>query len=98
MQDTDTPIAGISLTDVDAGGDDVAVELKVDHGMLTVDTTVVGGVGALQVAGNGTATVQIAASLAQINTTLASAGGLVYHPTPAYTGPDTLTVNIERSG
>ena len=47
-----------------------------------------GGVGALAGAGNGTATVAITASLAQINTTLAAANGLVYHGDAAYTGPD----------
>ena len=51
-----------------------------------------GGVTALQVAGNGTATSAITATLAQINTTLADADGLVYHGDVAYTGPDTLTV------
>ena len=98
VQDTDTPIAGISVTDVDAGGDDVALELSVDHGTLTVDTTVLGGIGALQVVGNGTATVQIAASLAQISTTLASASGLVYRSDAAFTGADTLTAAVSDLG
>ncbi len=54
--DTATPIAGISIADVDAAGDDVELTLSVDHGTLTVDTLVLGGVGPSQVVGNGTAT------------------------------------------
>ena len=79
--DTDTPIAGISIADVDAAGDDVELTLSVDHGTLTVDTLVLGGVGPL--AGRGQRDRDAwwsAASLAQINTTLAAANGLVYDP------------------
>jgi hypothetical protein len=98
VQDTDTPIAGISLTDVDAGGDAVEVTLSVLHGTLTVDTAVLGGVGAMQVVGSGTAGVVITASLAQINTTLAATNGLVYHSNAAFTGADALTVNVSDLG
>ena len=97
-QDTDTPLAGISIGDVDAGGDDVELTLSVEHGTLTVDTTVLGGVGLLQVVGNGTATVTITASLAQINATLADADGLVYRGDTGFTGPDTLTVTSDDLG
>ena len=92
VQDTDTPIAGISIVDVDAGADGFELSLAVEHGTLTVNTLVLGGVSAAQVADNGTATVAIAASLAQINATLADAAGLIYHPAALYTGDDTLTV------
>ena len=95
----DTPLVGISVADVDAGGDDVEVEFSVDHGTLTVNTLVPGGVGVMQVVGNGTATVTvITASLAQINATLANATGLVYHPDAGFGGPDTLTVTTDDLG
>ena len=49
----DTPLTGISVSDVDAATDDVKVELSVDHGTLTVNTLVPSGVSALDVVGNG---------------------------------------------
>ena len=67
VQDTDTPLTGISVADVDAGADDNELTLSVDHGTLTVDTGVVGSLGALQVTGNGASAVVITASPAQIN-------------------------------
>ncbi len=98
LQETDTPLTGISIADVDAGSDDVELELSVEHGTLSVDTTVLAGVVLLQVAGNGTDTVTITASLAQINATLADADGLVYRGDTGYTGPDTLTVTTDDLG
>jgi hypothetical protein len=98
LQDTDTPVTGISVADVDAGADAVELELSVVEGTLTVDTLVPGGVGALQVAGNGSAAVTITASVAQINATLADADGLVYRGDPGYTGPDTMTVSTDDLG
>ena len=92
----DTPLVGISVADVDAGTDDVEVELSVDHGTLTVNTLVPGGV--INVVGNGTASVTMTANLVQINATLASATGLVYHPTAGFGGPDTLTVTTDDLG
>jgi Ca2+-binding RTX toxin-like protein len=101
VQDTDTPITGISVADVDAGTADLDVTVSVEHGVLTVDTTVLGGVGAVQVIGNGSASVLITASQAEISTTLGAASGLVYHGGLLYTGPETLTVStsdLEHTG
>ena len=98
VQDTDTPLTGISIADVDAGADNMLLALSVDHGTLTVNTTVLGGVGVSQVAANGSADVTITASLTQINATLANATGLVYHGDAPYTGPDTLTVTTSDLG
>jgi len=92
VQDTDKALTGISVTDVDAGSDDVQVTLGVGHGTLTVSQAVPLGLVLGDVAGNGTGTVVITASLAKINTTLAAPNGLVYHGDAPYTGPDTLTV------
>jgi len=97
-QGQDTPIGGISVTDVDAGSDDIQMTLSVDHGTVTVSTSVLGGVGPLAVTGNGTATAVVTASQSAIDTTLADANGLTYHPDAAYTGPDTLTVSTDDLG
>src|SRR5581483_6685256 len=98
VQDTDTPIHGVSITDVDAGGQDVQVTLSVGHGTLAVNTSVLFGLGPLDVVGNGTGTVVITAPVSEINTTFGDAGGLVYHGDAAFTGPDTLTVSTDDLG
>lgn len=98
VQDTDTPLTGLSVTDVDAGGDDVQVTLSAAHGTLTVGTAVFGGVSPLQVVGNGTSSPVVTADQTAIDTTLADANGLVYHGDAAYTGPDTLTVTTDDLG
>src|SRR5215211_5119966 len=98
LQETDKPIGGLSVADVDAGSDDVQLTLSVSHGTVTVGTLVAGGVGALQVIGNGTGTVVITAPLAALNTTLANANGVVYHGSSGYSGPDTLNVGSDDLG
>jgi hypothetical protein len=95
LQNTDTPIAGVSIADVDAGGDAVRLTLSVVTGTVTVNTSVPLGVGPLDVLSNGTASVTVTATLAQINTTLA-ANGLVYRS--AVTGADTLTATTDDLG
>jgi hypothetical protein len=98
LQDTAVSIDGISVSDVDAGSDDVQVELSVDHGTLTLDESVTGGADALDVAGNGTSVVAVTATLDQINATLAATGGLVYQGDAGYAGPDTLTIVTDDLG
>ena len=92
-------IAGISFIDVDAQtGDSATVTLAVSHGTLTVLTSVVGGVTAGAVTGNGTATVTLTGVRTAINTTLAAVNGLVYVPTPDYSGADSLGVTTSDLG
>ena len=98
VQDTDTPVPGLSVTDVDAASNDVQLTLAVDHGTLTVSQAVPLGLVLGDIAGNGTGTVVITAPLAKINTTLANANGLVYHGAAPYTGPDTLTMTTDDLG
>ena len=92
-------IAGISFIDVDAQtGDSATVTLAVSHGTLTVLTSVGGGVTAGAVTGNGTATVVLTGVRSAINTTLAAVNGLVYVPTPNYSGSDSLVVTTSDLG
>ncbi|MEA2622084.1 MAG: protocadherin Fat 4, partial [Chloroflexota bacterium] len=51
---TDSSVNGVSVSDADAGSLDIELVLAVDHGTLTVDETVGGGVVAADVSGNGT--------------------------------------------
>jgi hypothetical protein len=98
LQDTNTPITGASISDIDAGTDNVQLSLSADHATLTVSILVAGGVVAPQVTGNGTKTVVVTASLAAINATLGDANGLVYHGEATYTGPDMLTFTTDDLG
>ena len=110
LQDTNTPINGISVADVDAGADDVEVTLSVMNGTLTVALV---PAGVTDITGNGTGTVVLVGSLLQINTTFATPNGLVFNgaridrhavrydqrprpqrPAAALTDTDTLAINV----
>ncbi len=81
----DMPLAlpGFSVDDVN--GDALTSTLTVQHGTLTVAGGNVPGA----VSGDGTATLELAGTAAQINSTLAS---LSYTPSSAYSGPDSLQI------
>ena len=86
-EDTILPIAGVSVADIDSSALSIAssaltTTLSVANGILNVTA----GPG---VTGNGTASVTIAGTAAQINTALA---GLAYAGNPNFNGADTLTV------
>ena len=80
-EDTTLPIAGVSVADIDSST--LTTLLSVAHGTLNVTA------GAGVITGNGTATVTIAGTAAQINTALA---GLAYTGNLDFNGADTLTV------
>ena len=97
--ETDTPLLGISIADPDAGSAAVQLTLTVDHGTLTVDTTVSGGITAGGISGNGTSAVTISASLATIDATLADAAGLIYRSDTGFGGAsDTLSMTTDDQG
>src|SRR5262249_44471493 len=89
-EDTDPPITGVSVFDVDAGNANIQLMLTVTQGIVTVRTDVVGGITAGQVTGNGTANVVITAPQGAINATLAAVNGLVYRGNLNFNGSDTL--------
>ena len=79
-EDTALPIAGVSVADIDSSA--LTTTLNVSSGTLNVTA----GAG---VSGNGTASVTITGTAAQINAALA---GLAYTGNPNFNGGDTLTV------
>ena len=79
-EDTILPIAGVSVADIDSSA--LTTTLNVSSGTLNVTA----GAG---VTGNGTASVTIAGTAAQINAALA---GLAYTGNLNFNGADTLTV------
>ncbi|MDV6033832.1 MAG: DUF4347 domain-containing protein [Phycisphaera sp. RhM] len=85
-------INGISISDNDIGNAVMQVAFDVLRGDLIIDVNVLGGVTSSHVVGNGGSSVQVNATLAQINATLAAAGGLSYRGDANTSGPDTLTI------
>ncbi|WP_165614667.1 cadherin-like domain-containing protein, partial [Sinorhizobium alkalisoli] len=79
---TATAISGVSVADVDSTN--VTTTLSVSHGKLTVGTG-----GGVTVSNNGTNTVTVSGTLAQVNAALAA---LSYLSNTNYSGADTLTV------
>jgi hypothetical protein len=82
LEDTQLIINGISVADVD--GDILATTISVTHGTLNATL----GTGAT-IGANGTGTVTLTGTAAQINAALV---GLIYTNTADYNGPDVLSV------
>ncbi len=82
-EDVDKAISGISVADVDSGS--LTVTLAVDHGTLTLGTTT-----GLTVSGNGTGSVSLSGTIADLNAALAT---LLYRGGLNYVGSDTLNLN-----
>ena len=91
-------VAGVSLAEVDAGSAPIQVTLGVEKGILNLLATVPGGVTAAQMVGNGTDTIVINATQAQINATLAALNGLTFTPTPGQFGLASLGILTEDLG
>jgi VCBS repeat-containing protein len=91
-EDTPFTIAGISVSDVDAGTDALSMTLTVAHGALTLASTT----GLSNVTGAGTGTLSFQGSQAAINAVLAS--GVTYTPSANYHGDDTLAVTASDQG
>jgi hypothetical protein len=89
-EDTPLSISGLSVNDVD--GNLSTVQLGVVNG--TVSVTLQGGA-TISAGSNGTNSLTLSGSQADINATLAT---LVYQGTPSFNGADTLTVTSMDSG
>ncbi|MEL6505291.1 MAG: choice-of-anchor C family protein [Pseudomonadota bacterium] len=96
-EETPTFINNIQISDVDADGA-MIVTLAVANGTLVVDETVPDGLNSGQITNNGTGTVTLTGSVAEINTTLNSFEGLAYTGNPNFVGNDTLTITADDQG
>ncbi|HAZ47375.1 MAG TPA: hypothetical protein DCZ55_23695 [Cyanobacteria bacterium UBA11371] len=96
-EDTDLPITGIRINDVDSASNNVTVTLQVSNGNLTVNNSVAGGVAAGNIVNVGAGTIALTGTVSQINTTLAASNGLVYRGNLNFNGSDTLSVNVNDS-
>ena len=75
----------------------MTVTFMANHGILALSTTVTNGISAGQVTTNGTGSVSVTATVAEINATLADAHGLTYTPTSGYNGADSDPSHGHRS-
>jgi hypothetical protein len=82
------------IEDVDSGSNPLAVNLSTPNGRVSVNAAVAGSLGAGNITGNGTGSVTLAGTLAQINATLSSPTALTYQGNPTYFGIDTLTLTV----
>jgi VCBS repeat-containing protein len=92
-EDTNLTIAGLAISDVDAGGGTLTTTLSVTNGTLTVASA-----GGAAVSGSGTSTVTLSGTVAQIDTTLAAASNVVYRGVSNFNGSDTLTMTTSDGG
>ena len=81
----------ISTTDVDAGNEDIEMQLVVDSGYLIAGSTA----GLTSIAGHGSAAMTIAGTLSAVN---ASLDGLTYVPDVGYSGAVQLAITTDDLG
>ncbi|WP_337997991.1 cadherin-like domain-containing protein [Oleispirillum naphthae] len=89
-EDSSVTIAGVSVGDVDAFGEQETVTVTVSHGALSLASST-----GLTVTGSGTATLTLTGTLADLNSALA---GLKYTPTANWFGSDSMAVSINDLG
>jgi len=103
------PIQAIQISDPDVtetAGGELLVTLRVSHGTLTVrDNLGTQYLKPADITNNGTRTVTLTATPAEIHNTLTYASGsvfgLIYQPDPQYFGPDQIVIDAddqERTG
>lgn len=85
-------LRGLSIADVDAADAPLTVELGVRRGSLNVASPLDGAT----IVGNGSASVTLTGTLAQIDATLSNRNGVSYHGVPG--SSDTLTVTTRDGG
>ena len=92
-EETEKVITGLSIADVDAGAaTNVTVIRSVSNGTLNI----AGGTAAIT--GNGTGSVTLTGSVAQINSTLAASNAVKYTPGLNFNGNATLTMTTNDGG
>jgi serralysin len=93
--DSDEEVNFLAVYDPDAGSGTVRTTLSVRHGTLTFAAD-----GGATIDGNGTATVTLTGTVAQINAALGGIGKntITYHGAPDFFGTDTLTMTTSDDG
>jgi hypothetical protein len=89
----ETPITRLRVSDPDSGTNDITLTLEVSQGTLQMGLLPPGSV-----TGNGTSTLIVNATVAELNATLASIEGLRYQPNPGLSGMDLLSTVLNDNG
>jgi VCBS repeat-containing protein len=89
-EDTNLTIAGVSVTDIDAGSNPIRVNLTVTSGVLNVSS-----LPGLTITGNNSRIVSITGSTDNVNTAL---GNFTYTGNANFSGTDTLTIVANDNG
>ncbi|MBW4520762.1 MAG: pre-peptidase C-terminal domain-containing protein [Scytolyngbya sp. HA4215-MV1] len=92
-EDTSLTIVGISVSDIDAGNNDLTVSLSATSGVITLGSTA----GLTFLTGDGTAdkVLSFSGTLAEINAAL---NNLVYLGNPNFAGTDNILINVNDNG
>jgi VCBS repeat-containing protein len=91
-EDTNLTITGTSFADIDSGTTDVTATISVSDGVLTLAGTVGAG---LAVSNDGSATVTLVGTVAEINAAITS---ITYRGDANFHGADMLTLTINDQG
>lgn len=91
-EDTNLTITGTSFADIDAGTTDVTATISVGDGILTLAGTIGAG---LAVSNDGSATVTLVGTVAEINAAITS---ITYRGDSNFHGADTLQLTINDQG
>ena len=92
-EDTNLAISGLAIADLDAGAGVLTTTLLVNNGVLTVASS-----GGAVVSDSGTSWVMLTGTLAQINTTLAAPGAVIYTPSLNFNGITNLFMTTGDNG
>jgi hypothetical protein len=91
-------IAGISVADPDAGSGDLTVKLTVGNGIIQIDDSISGGVGAGDLVANGSAIVTMTGTLAELNAVFNHPQGVSYKSNASFLGLETLDLEVDDLG
>ncbi|HEV2755660.1 MAG TPA: cadherin domain-containing protein, partial [Actinomycetota bacterium] len=92
-------LSGISLNDPDSGTNDITMTLGALDGTFDVDTSVLNGLVAGDVTGDGTDALVLTAKQSEINNTLAATNGITYTSDAGFSGlTDTVAIATNDGG
>ncbi|MDA0812713.1 MAG: hypothetical protein O3C21_10030, partial [Verrucomicrobia bacterium] len=95
---TSAAITGIAVADPDSAGGNLSVAMSVANGILNIADTVAGGVGVAAITDNGSASVSLTGTLAELNATFADPNGIIYLSNPGFQGDDILEIVANDNG
>ncbi|MCH2208316.1 MAG: tandem-95 repeat protein [Lentisphaerales bacterium] len=96
-EDSSVKITGISVSDVDATGEDVTLTLSVTEGSISFASGIVDGVSADQITQVNSSSLSVTATLAEIQASL-NVGALSYAGAAEFNGSDTLSIILNDLG